>query len=508
LRERETASTEDRSSYSKSHEVRNLDNIVVRLVKNTSAQLLNQAIPFISSFAITIPLARLWGAEAFGRYSFAIAFAGMFTFSFDWGLNWLLTREVARDKENVAKYLNNALGLTFVFSLVTMALLILLINIFDYSSEIILAVYLAGVWTLLEVFSFLFIRGTFYAFERMEYETLTLLAEKSFAVVFGLIVIFTHSGLIALMSVLVASKVIQLVVCIAIYTRNIGTLGLEFDWQFWRVLVKSAFPFGLNLAFGLIYTKIDITMLSLLRGDEAEIGFYRAALALVTYLPLVAVALTNSLFPIMSGLYLSKRESFVLNYQRSVQLLFAVGLPMTIGLCLLADKFIFIVYGENFGPSIVSLRILSLSVILKFIHGTLAMVLTSSNRQGLRTSVIAFAALGNVVMNFLLIPWEGYVGASLAAVLTDCLILGTFYIFVSRRLGRLPLLAVIARPTLSGIAMGLYVFFFRRMPLLVLIPSAAVIYIGVLYGLGGLPTDELAKLKEMLAMRWLRQAGK
>jgi O-antigen/teichoic acid export membrane protein len=481
-----------------------VDNIGARLLKNTSAQLLNQAIPFISSFAITISLARLWGAAAFGKYSFATAFAGLFTFSFDWGLNWLLTREVARNKENVARYLNNALGLTFVLSLATMTLLIVLINIFDYSSEIIFAVYLAGVWTLLEVFTLLFIRGTFYAFERMEYETLTLLAEQPLAVVLGLVVIFTHRGLIELMLVLVASKVIKLVVCIAIYTRKIGSLGLEFDWRFWQGLVKSAFPFGLNLAFGLIYTKIDITMLSLLRGDEAEIGFYRAALALITYLPLVAVALTSSLFPIMSGLYLSKRESFVLNYQRSVQLLFTTGLPMAIGSCLLADKFVLIVYGKNFEPSIVSLRILSLSVILKFMHGTLAMVLTSSNRQGLRTSVIAFAALGNVVMNFFLIPWKGYVGASFAAVLTDGLILVIFYIFISRQLGRLPLMAIIARPTLSGIAMGLYAFFFRWIPLLVLIPSAAAIYMVVLYGLGGLPTDELAKLRGMLSVRWLR----
>jgi len=497
-------SAEGKSSCSKSHEAQSLDNVVVRLLKNTSAKLFNQTILLVSSLAITIPLARLWGAGAFGRYSFVMALVGMFTFSFDWGLNWLLTREVARDKGNVAKYLNNALGLTFVFSFVTMALLIVLINLLDYSQEVVFAVYLAGVWMFLEVLTLLFISGTFYAFEKMEYETPPLLAEKLFVVVFGLVVIATHKGLITLVLVLVASKVIKLVVCIVIYIRKIGRLGLEFDWQFWQILVKSAFPFGLNLAFGLIYTKIDIAMLSLLRGDEAEIGFYRAALALVMYLPLVAIALTSSLFPIMSGLYLSKRESFILNYRKSVQLLFTIGLPMTIGLCLLGDKFVILVYGEDFVPSIVSLRILSLSVILKFLHGTLAMILTASDRQRLRTSVIAFAAFGNVVLNLLLIPWKGYVGASFAAILTDCLILGTFYIFVSRQLGRLPLLAIIARPILSGIVMGLYVFFFRQIPLLVLIPSATVIYMAVLYSLGGFPADELTKLKRMFPVHWLR----
>ncbi len=485
-----------------------MENIGARLLKNASARLLNQSILVLSSFAIAISLARLWGAESFGRYSFAVAFAELFTFSFDWGLHWLLTREVARDKKNVAKYLNNALVLTFLLSLGTLALLVLLINVFDYPSETILVVYLAGIWTLLEVFASLFIRGAFYAFERMEYETPPLLAGRLFAAIGALAVIAARGGLLALMLVLVASRVIKLVVCVVIYTRRIGPVGLAFDWQFWRVLAKSTFPFGLNLAFGLIYAKSSITMLSLLRGDEAEIGFFRAALACAMYWPEVGIALTTSLFPMMSEQYLARRESFILNYQRSVRWLFVIGLPVTLGLCLLGDRVVILLFGEGFVPAVVSLRILSLSVLLKFVHGAPAMVLTTSNRQGLRMSIMAFAALGSIVMNLFLIPWKGYVGASVAAVLTDSLILVTSYFFVSRQLGGLPLLAAIARPTLSGIVMGLYVFFFRRMSLFILIPSAAVIYVAVLYALGGLPRDELAKLKGMLPMRWLRWVAK
>jgi O-antigen/teichoic acid export membrane protein len=481
-----------------------LENSGARLLKNASARLLNEAILVVSSFAIAIPLARVWGAESFGRYAFATAFVGLFTFSFDWGLNWLLTREVARDRGNVAKYLNNALGLTLALSSVTMALLVALINVFDYPPETVRAVYLAGTWTLLDVFASLFIRGAFYAFEKMEYETPPLLAERLFVVVFGLAAIAARTGLIALMWVLVVSRAIKLAVCALIYTKRIGRPAIECDWPFWRALARSAFPFGLNLAFGLIYAKVDITMLSVLRGDEAEIGFYRAALALVMYWPLVGSALNSSLLPVMSELYPSRRESFTYNYQRSLQWLLSMGLPMTLGLCLLADRLVTFVYGQSFMPSVVSLRILSLSVLLKLVHGNLAMVLTSSDRQSLRASIVAFAAVSNVIMNGLLIPWRGYVGASVAAVLTDALIAVACYYLVSQQLGGMPLLAVITRPALSGMVMGLYVLVFRGVPLLVLVPSAAVIYVGVLYGLGGLAGDELARLRAMLLMRWQR----
>ncbi len=480
-----------------------MENSRARLVKNTSARLLNEVILVVSSFAIATTLARAWGAEPFGRYAFATAYAGLFAFSFDWGLHWLLTREVARDRGNVAKYLNNALGMALALSPVAMTVLVAIISLFNYPAETVRAGGLAGIWVLLEVFSSLFIRGTFYAFGRMEYEIPPSVAEKLFAFVFGLAAIAARTGLVALMWVLVASRAIKLAVCVIIYTRRIGRPAIQCDWTVWRDLARSTLPFGLNLAFGLIYAKVDITMLSLLRGDEAEIGFYRAAFALVMYWPLVGSALSSSLLPVMSELYLSRRESFIRSYQRSVQWLFALGLPLTLGLCLLADRLVTLVYGQSFLPSVVSLRILSLSVLLKFVHGILATVLTSSNNQNLRASIVALAAVSNVVMNGLLIPGRGYIGASVAAVLTDALIAVSCYFLVSREFGAMPLAEAITRPALSGIVMGLYVLVFRGAPLLALIPSAGVIYLGGLYGLG-FARDEMASLRGMFRIGWLR----
>jgi O-antigen/teichoic acid export membrane protein len=477
----------------------------MKVLKNTSAKLLNQVILTVSSFVITIPLARRWGSELFGRYSFAIAFAGVFAFAFDWGLRWLLTREVARDRENVSRYVNNAFGLMTVFSSITLLLLVVLVHFLHYSREVALAVYLAGLWTFLEVVSLVFLMGAFYAIEKMEYETPALLAERGFATAFGLWVIFTDGGLVALLLVLVISKLIKVFVCAAIYVWKIDSnLGLEFDWPLWRRLARLTFPFGLDLAFGLIYTnQIDITLLSFLGGSESEIGYYRASLTLVAYLPLVAIALTTSLFPVMSDLYVSDRERFLRNYQRMIKYLFVLGLPMTVGLSLLGGQFMELVYGKEFGPAVASLRILSFSILLKFMHGALAMVLTASDRQELRTTVTGLAALANVALNLVLISWNGYVGASLATVLTDGVILVAFYLLVSDKVGRLPFSRLIVRPIMSGAVMGGYVVLLRELALIALVPSAAIIYIVVLYLLGGVPTEDLAGFRKAFLARHL-----
>jgi O-antigen/teichoic acid export membrane protein len=476
-----------------------------RVLKNASTLLLNQAIMVVSSFAITIPMARIWGAERFGRYAFAMAFAELFAFSFDWGLNWLLSREVARQRERVALYVNNALGLTIPLSLMTMALLVLAVNLLGYGSETKLAVVLSGAWLLLEVLASLWVKGAFHAFERMEYETAPLLAERALAVILGLLVVLTRRGLIALLTVLVATKVLKLALSILIYRWRIARPGVAFDWSFWKHLIRAAFPFGLTLAFGVLYARVDIALLSVLTGDEAEIGFFRAARAATMYFPSLSIALTNAMFPLMSSLFVSRPDSFAHNYRRSVQVLFALGLPIAVGLLLLGDRLIDVVYGPHFAPSVASLRVLSLSVLLKFIHGNLAMVLTSGNRQGLRTSFLAIAALASITFNYLLIPWRGALGASIASVLTDFLLLVALYVSVSRLLGDVPLVATFARPLPAALAMTGSVLLLRNASLLLLIPVGAVTYVAVLYALGGLPRELLAVLMRQLPA--LRRRG-
>ncbi len=458
----------------------------MRVLKNTSAKLVSQSILTVSSFVITIPLARMWGSESFGRYSFALAFAGIFAFAFDWGLHWLLTREVARDREHISRYVNNALGLTVVFSSITFVFLVVLINLLRYPREVVIAVYLATSWTFLEVISRVFLMGAFYAVEKMEYEAPALLAERVFATTLGLWIIFTQRGLIALLIVLLVSKLIKVIVCIGIYIWKIDpNLRLRFEWPLWHRLIISTFPFGLELAFGLIYTnQIDVTLLSLLGSSDSEIGYYRAALTLVAYLPLVAIALTASLFPMMSDLYVSDRKRFLQHYRRMIKYLFALGLPMTIGVFLLGEQFVLLIYGQEFESASVSLRILSFSVILKFLHGGLAMVLTASDRQNLRTTVTGLVALANIVLSLVLISWKGYVGASWSTVLTDGVILGSFYLLVSEHLSHLPFIRIAGRPLISGGVMGAYVVLLHWMPLLVLVPSAAIVYGMAFYLLG------------------------
>ena len=471
-------------------------NVLSKVAKNTLVQLITSGATIASSMVIVVMLGRLWGAEELGKYSFVTVSATMFTFSCDWGLNRLIIREVARERERVTKYMSNSFTLGLIFSALTMISMSLIINLMGRPLEIRLGVYLAGLWVVLGVFGSFF-RGAFHAFERMEYETIALLVEKAFAVTLGLLVVFMQWGLVNLLIVLVVSRIVNIGVSSMIYVRKVGNLGLEVDWTFWKSLVRSAFPFGLNLLLTPIYARIDVVMLSLMRGDQ-DVGFYSAATALVLQLPALAITLNNSLLPIMSRSYVSGQGSFKIGLEKSFEYLLTLGLPMMIGICLLADRFIFLFYDEAFSPSIISLQILSAIIPLRFAINTLGMTLTSSNRQGLRTIIVALAAASNLVMNMFLIPRLGYIGASITTVLTDMILFISFYSCVSKLVCRLSLPTIAFRPVLSGLAMAIFIYFFAQISLPILIGASAVVYLVVLHLLGGFPKDDLDQLKESL----------
>jgi len=372
----------------------------------------------------------------------------------------------------------------------------LIINLMERPLDIRLAIYLAGLWVVLGVFGSLF-RGAFHALEKMEYETIALLAEKAVAVTLGLSVVFMRWGLVNLLIVLVVSRIINLGVSSMIYVRKVGDLGLEVDWTFWKSKVRSTFPFGLNLLLTPIYARIDVVVLSLMRGDQ-DVGFYGAATALVVQLAALAVILNNSLLPIMSRAYMSGQGLFKTRLEKSFQYLLILSLPMMIGIWLLADKFILLFYGKDFLPSTISLQILSAIVPLRFAINTLGMTLTSSNRQGLRTIVVAFATVSNLVMNMFLIPRLGYIGASITTVLTDMILFISFYSCVSKLVCRLSLPKIAFRPALSGLAMAIFIYFFAQISLPILIGASAVVYLVVLHLLGGFPKGDLDRLKESL----------
>ena len=471
-------------------------NTVQRIVKNTAALFAAQFAVAILSLALSIVIARSLGDTVFGKYSFALAFTSIFAVFSELGYNTLLIRDVARDKSQASKYLSNVLLMRAFLFPVIFTSIVIVVNVLGYPADTKNVVYLFGVYLLIMSFSDVF-KVTFRVFEKMEYEASITIFTAMMRLSLGLLVLFMGYGLIELALVFILSGILDLLFCFVVCTRRFVKPNMEPDFGFWKSTMKVALPIGMLSIFGLIYTSIDTVMLSMMKGD-AVVGWYNAAYNLVLGFKPIPHLFMNALFPLMAGYHASSTDLLKIVYEKSFKYLFIMGLPIAVGITLLADRFILLFYGQQFHHSIPALQILSWDVLLFFSYFCMAFVLVSLNKQNRMAAIAGCAALVNVILNLVLIPSFSYVGAAIATIITETLLIALFFSIISKSFYKLPVGKILIKPSIASLIMGVVIYQFMEFNLILVIILAASLYCLVLYLTRAFSDDDLQLFKQIL----------
>ena len=175
-----------------------------------------------------------------------------------------------------------------------------------------------------------------------------------------------------------------------------------------------------------------------------------------------------------------------------------MGLPIAVGITLLADKFIFLIYGPTYENSIIALQILSWDVLLVFLYGCISFLLVSIDRQHQMALFAGCTAVINIILNIILIPTYSYVGSAFATIIAESFLLVSYIFLSARYLHLLPLHKIIIKPIIAASLMGAFVYFFSQIHLAIVVPLAIVIYFSVLYLIKGFSKDDISLLKSLL----------
>jgi O-antigen/teichoic acid export membrane protein len=451
---------------------------VQRIAKNTGVLLSSQITSYILGFFYVMYTVRYLGAEGFGILSFALAFTGILGVFADLGLSTLTVREVARDKSLTGKYLGNIAVIKVILVVITYGLIALTINLLGYPELTIKVVYLMALSVVFNSFTSMFY-SIFQAYEKMEYRSLgqilnsvllllgTLIAvNQGFSVAWFAFVYFFVSFLIL---------VYTFFVCIWKFI----TPKIEINLRFWKPTVKEALPFFLSAVVDIIAFRIDIVMLSMMKGDRVA-GWYSAAYRLMEVLLFIPAAFAGSIYPVLSNSYVSSQNFLKLAYKKSFHYLFIIGIPIAIGTTLLADKIILFIYKGDFVYSIITLQILIWTIPIIFLTYMSGTILASINRQIIALKINFLCMILNIVINLILIPRYSLVGASIATVITSLLALILCYYFLSKFISKILDYKYIIKPTIAGVIMGLFILFFVEINIILLICTSILIYFGFL----------------------------
>jgi O-antigen/teichoic acid export membrane protein len=468
---------------------------VQRVARNTGIIIVGDVIFRLISLIVIIYLARYLGTVGFGKYSFVFAYLTFFAVLPDLGLDAILVRDIARDKSIASKLIGNVYIIKSILAAFAVVLSMIVITLMSYPSDITTYIYIAALTLFFLPFSE-FYSTMFQVNLRMEYNVISKLVFKVLSA--GLIfwIIFAHGTLAQIMIILVFSEGIRALISY-IFSRKFVKPRFEIDFELWKYLIKESLPLALSVAIWVIYYQIDMVMLYPMVGDEA-VGVYSAAHKLFGLFSLIPMAIMISLFPIMSEAFKSSKDRLLKSYRFSIKYLLIIALPVAIGVILLADKIILLIFGVLFTNSSSVLRILMISIVFTFMSSVLLNILIAIDKQKLHTLSTGTCAIVNVILNFMLIPILSYNGAAIATVATNVVLFVASFYFVSKHLQVLPIHKILIKPIIGSLLMSAFVYYFIDFNIFLLVPLAGVVYLVALLSLKTFTKEDLDIVKKIV----------
>jgi len=407
-------------------------NILARMAKNTIAIGIGRLVSPLFNLILVIYIARVLGNEPFGIYSFTLNYLVIFQSVASLGFAYFIPREVAIRREDANRYLVNGCLIELVSALMFMSCMILVAFALGYPEDTMVAVTVASFALLPSTINVTF-EAIYVSFERVEAVALVSLAESALKVALSLALLMNGYGIVAVFIVIVLSRVAATLLHTMIVHRHFFRLRFDLDLAFCRKMVRAALVFGLIDLLAYVFIKIDIVMISKMRG-MADVGLYSAAWKILEVFFLIPGSFIAIIIPIYSRIYVRSREHFQGLIEISVRVLWIILFPMALWVFFYAEDLIQLIFGPNYTESILALKILIWSIIPFAADSVLGKALIAGGLQKADVWILAMGTVGNIVLNIYLIPRYGICGASGATGISILLTLLLKNFFLRRTL--------------------------------------------------------------------------
>lgn len=436
---------------------------------------------------VVILLARYLAPEGFGLLVFAISFAALFGILPGFGMGTLNIRNVARDPDQLGRFLTNGLLVKAILAGVTLAILWAVSLLLQHSPDRRLIVMIAGLLMITET-NVKFLLSFFQAMEKMTTVASVNVAVRAGWLFSSLLVMLFHGGIIELLAIRLAVNVIGFLIALILVHFRLHPVHWNFDPKFsWQIL-KASVPFALFRVWMDLYSDVDMVMLSTLRGDIAT-SLYAAAQKTLRVFSFIPAGFSGANMPEMAR---SSRESPAELAQliaKRCKFLMMISLPIAGGMCVIADWVILLLFGAEYKDSAIVLRIAVWSLVFTFMNGTLLAAIAAVNQEKKGSHQLFVGLLFSALSNLAVIPLFGPAGAACTTVMARTLIFSMEVRLLKKNLPELKFREVGKLSLITGLMVAAGTFA-RPLGLVPTVLISAGVYAGLLVITGTTTREE------------------
>lgn len=385
-----------------------------RIAKNAGylmvATTLNKVLAFIGFTLV----ARWSGPHVTGIYFFGVSVTSIFVTLADLGMTPVIIRAVAGEKPYALRFVSAAIRAKFFLAPLA-ALCSLAYGWLKGVDALTLYTISLACFVMMADSFHLVLYGILRGHERLQPEAVGMLVGQIATTAIAIGAAYLKLGPVALVAALLVGSLWNVFWSLWQFKK------LQLAWHAplladLKALLHEAAPFAIAGIAVKVYSYVDSLLIHAFHGDAA-VGFYSVAYKLTYALQFLPLTFSAALYPALARAWAKEshqelRETFI----GSLRLMAAISFPLAAGLSALASVVIKTVYGSAYLATIPVLEILPWVLVPIFLDFPVGALLNASHRARLKTTAMVATMFINVILNAVLVPSMGPVGAAWAGV--------------------------------------------------------------------------------------------
>jgi len=368
------------------------------------------------NLVIGLITARYLGPSNYGTLSYVASVVAFALPIMQLGLNQTLVREFVKSPDQEGKILGTALVINILSSLFCMLGSVAFVAVANAGErETILVCALYSLTLLLQATEM-----TQYWFQAKllsKYPSIAALGAYIIVALYKIFLLVTRKNILWFAFSNVLDYLLISAILLVIY-KKVGTQRLSLNWQIARDLISRSKYYIIPSLMVKIFQHTDRIMIKLMIG-ETETGMYSAAITCIGISAFVFGAVLDSARPVI----LEAKEKDPALYEKRVAQLYSIitcmSLAQSVVMCVLAKPLVNILYGEAYAATA---EILSVAVwYVTFSHyGSVRNIwILAEEKQKYLLGINIAGAAANVLLNWIMIPIWGAIGAAVASLITQ-----------------------------------------------------------------------------------------
>jgi len=430
---------------------------------------------------INIVLARLLDKDNWGVFSTLIAVVSFLSAISELGLNYYITYSTSKYAVKGEKEVRKNLSAPLRYKLILLLSISVLMVIFSNQLADIFHIPNGGIYFVASAVYFFFLNlfgvfiGILDGLKKFKEDSLISAGHYVLRLIFSVLLVIFGFGLDGAVAGYIIAVAIGTFIEYYLLRQVISISGKATESL--SEMLSFGFYFGLVSIAGSFTLWTDSVMIGIFVGTTA-VGVYRIAVSLSTAASSLLNGISKVVFPYFTSAEAEGKDS-IKELNKALKYGLFISVPAMFGIILSAEGVVKATFGPQYMDSTLPLIILSYLVLDGVIVGLISSYLAAKKETKIIGHSSLIAAVLNVVLNLILIPILGMVGAALTSIFSRLVNLGMILKWSQQRLGKTYEFSI-TLPLIGSIVMTAFLFLLKSF----IDPTESIIHLLIFIGSG------------------------